>query len=95
MLLFDICTLNGHKTFLSIYSKVYKILNGDIKRTPVRKKRFYRQKWLWNIHLKNVGFIYKSKILKFKMQQKVLYKKYAKKNNTTRKTLRLFKMQET
>ena len=39
------------------------------------KKNIIRQKWLRKIHLKNVEFTYKSLILKFKIQQKVSYKK--------------------
>ena len=45
------------------------------KRTPVKKKIFSRQKWLRKMHLKNVGFTYKSQILKFMIQQKVFNKK--------------------
>ena len=50
----------------------------DIKRTPVKKKIFSRQKWLWKLNLKNVGFTYKSQTLKFNMiQQKMFNKKAA------------------
>ena len=49
----------------------------DIKRTPVKKKIFSRQKCLRKMHLKNVGFTYKSQILKFMIQQKVFNKKAA------------------
>ena len=35
------------------------------------KKIISRQKWLRKIQFKNVGFTNKSKILKFKIQQKV------------------------
>ena len=51
-----------------MYNLKWKIY--DIKRTPVKKKIFSRQKWLWKLHLKNVGFTYKSQILKFMIQQK-------------------------
>ena len=46
----------------------------DIKRTLVKKKIFSRQKWLRKMHLKNVVITYKSRILKFKIQQKVFNK---------------------
>ena len=58
-----------------MYSLKWKIYN--IKRTPVKKKIFSRQKWLRKKHLKNVGFTYKSQILKFMIQQKVFNKKAA------------------
>ena len=58
-----------------MYNLKWKIY--DIKRTPVKKKIFSRQKWLRKMHLKNVGFTYKSQILKFKIQQKVFIKKDA------------------
>ena len=56
-----------------MYNLKWKIL--DIKRTPAKKKIFSRQKKLRKINSKNVGFTYKSQILKFKVQQKVFYKK--------------------
>ena len=58
-----------------MYNLKWKIY--DIKRTPVKKKIFSRQKLLRKMHLKNVGFTYKSQILKFMIQQKVLNKKAA------------------
>ena len=58
-----------------MYNLKWKIY--DIKRTPVKKKIFSRQKWLQKMHLKNVGFTYKSQILKFMIQQKVSNKKDA------------------
>ena len=58
-----------------MYNLKWKIY--DIKRTPVKKKIFSRQKWLRKMHLKNVGFTYKSQILKFKIEQKVFNKKDA------------------
>ena len=59
-----------------MYNLKWKIY--DIKRTPVKKKIFSCQKWLRKLHLKNVGFTYKSQILKFMIQQKVFNKKDAK-----------------
>ena len=56
-----------------MYNLKWKIY--DIKRTPVKKKIFSGQKWLRKMHLKNVVITYKSQILKFKIQQKVFYKK--------------------
>ena len=48
----------------------------DIKRTPPMKKKIFScQKWLRKMNLKNVGFTFKSQILKFMIQQKVFYKK--------------------
>jgi hypothetical protein len=58
-----------------MYNLKWKIY--DIKITPVKKKIFSRQKWLWKIHLKNVWFTYKSQIFKFMIQQKVFNKKAA------------------
>ena len=40
-----------------VYNRKWKIL--DIKRTPVKKRIFLRQKWLRKMHLKNAGFTYK------------------------------------
>ena len=45
------------------------------KKNTCEEKIFSRQKWLRKMHLKNVGFTYKSQILKFKRQQKVFYKR--------------------
>ena len=56
-----------------MYNLKWKIY--DIKRTPVKKKIFSHQKWIRKMHLKNVGFTYKSQILKFMIQQKVYNKK--------------------
>ena len=58
-----------------MYNLKWKIY--DIKKSPVKKKIFSRQKWLRKMHFKNVGFTYKSQILKFKIQQKVFNKKDA------------------
>ena len=58
-----------------MYNLKWKIY--DIKRTRVKKKIFSRQKWIRKMHLKNVGFTYKSQILKFMIQQKVFNKKAA------------------
>ena len=58
-----------------MYNLKWKI--NDIKRTPVKKKKFTGYKWLQNMHLKNVGFTYKSQILKFMIQQKEFNKKAA------------------
>jgi hypothetical protein len=41
-----------------MYNLKWKIY--DIKRTPVNKKIFSRQKWLRKMHLKNVVITYKS-----------------------------------
>ena len=60
----------------NMYNLKWKIY--DMKRTPVKKKIFSRQKWLQKMHLKNVVFTHKSQILKFMIQQKVLNKKAAK-----------------
>ena len=60
-------------TNLNMYNLKWKIY--DIKRTPVKKKIISRQKWLRKMHLKNVGFSYKSQIFKFMIQQKVFNKK--------------------
>ena len=43
-----------------------------------KKRKFSRQKWLRKMYLKNVVITYKSRILKFKIQQKVFNKKDAK-----------------
>ena len=38
--------------------------NKSHKKTSAEKKIFFRQKWLWKMHLKNVvSFSYKSRIL--------------------------------
>ena len=47
------------------------------KKKPCEKKKTFASKWLWKMHLKNVVITYKSQILKFKIQQKVFYKKDA------------------
>ena len=52
-----------------MYNLKWKIY--DIKRTPVKKKNIFPPK----MHLKNVGFTYKSQTLKFIIQQKVFNKK--------------------
>ena len=48
----------------------------DIKRTRLKKKKIPKN-WLRKMHLKNVGVTYKSKILKFMIQQKMFDKKDA------------------
>ena len=44
------------------------------KRTPVKTKIFFRQKWLRKMHFKNVGFTYNTSRY---VQQKVFNKKDA------------------
>ena len=56
-----------------VYNQKWKVY--DKKRSPVKKRKFSRQKWLRKMHLKNVVITYKSQILKFKIQQKVFNKK--------------------
>ena len=48
------------------------------KKNTCEEKNIFRQKWLRKMHLKKVEFTYKSKILKFTIQQKVSNKKDAK-----------------
>ena len=45
------------------------------KKNTCEEKNIFRQKWLRKMHLKNVGFTYKSQILKFAIQQRVFNKK--------------------
>ena len=47
------------------------------KKNTCEEKKISRQKWLRKMHLKNVVITYKSRILKFKIQQKVFNKKEA------------------
>ena len=50
-----------------MYNLKWKIYG--LKITPLKKNIFSHQKWLRKMHLKNVGFTYKSHILKFMIQQ--------------------------
>ena len=54
-------------------------MHWDIKRSPVKKKIFSRQKWFLKLHFKNVDFTFKSLILKCDKQQKELNKKKSEK----------------
>ena len=47
------------------------------KKKLCEKKKKSRQKWLRKMHLNNVVITYNSRILKFKIQQKVFNKKDA------------------
>ena len=51
------------------------MVNLRHKKNTYEEKNIFRQKWLRKMHLKNLGFTYKSKILKLKIKQKVFYKK--------------------
>ena len=67
------CTVRFISWLVSkVYNLKWKI--QDIKRTPVKKRKFSSQKWLRKMHLKNVVITYKSLILKFKIQQRVFNK---------------------
>ena len=44
------------------------------KKNTCEGKKIFAQKWLRKRHLKNVVITYKSRILKFKIQQKVFNK---------------------
>ena len=67
------CTVRFISWLVSkVYNLKWKI--QDIKRTPVKKRKFSSQKWLRKMHLKNVVITYKSLILKFKIQQIVFNK---------------------
>ena len=48
------------------------------KKKPCEEKKIYKPKMAAEMHLKIVVITYKSQILKFKLQQKVLNKKDAK-----------------
>ena len=47
------------------------------KKNTCEEKKIFRQKWLQKMQIKNVGFTYKSQILKFKIQQNMVNKKDA------------------